>query len=211
MPGLFVVLEGGEGAGKSTQARRLADSLTAMGHRVVATREPGGTTISEAIRGVLLGPDSAVMVARTEALLMAAARAQHVAEVIRPALARAEIVVSDRYIDSSVAYQGAGRGLGEQAIVDLSAWATEGLLPDLTIVLDIPPGAGLGRARDTNRMEAEPEAFHAAVRASLLARAASEPERYLVLNTTEPVGDVARSILSRVRQALEALIPDGQT
>lgn len=144
------------------------------------------------------------MTARTEALLMAAARAQHVAEVIRPALAKGEVVVSDRFIDSSVAYQGAGRGLGEQAVADISAWATEGLLPDLTIVLDVPPEAGLGRARDANRMEAEPISFHAAVRASLLARAAAAPDRYLVVSTTQPAADVARSILARVRQAIGA-------
>ena len=163
MPGAFVVFEGGDGAGKSTQSRLLADALRARGLEVVVTREPGGTPIGEAIREVLLGAGSDGMAARTEALLFAAARAEHAASLIRPAVARGAVVISDRYLDSSVAYQGAARGLGEDRIAELSMWATEDLVPDLTVLLDVPPGVGLGRAGDANRMEAEPEAFHSEV------------------------------------------------
>ena len=142
MPGAFVVFEGGDGAGKSTQCRLLADALRARGLEVVVTREPGGTPIGEAIREVLLGAGSDGMAARTEALLFAAARAEHAASLIRPAVARGAVVISDRYLDSSVAYQGAARGLGEDRIAELSLWATEDLVPDLTVLLDVAPGVG---------------------------------------------------------------------
>jgi dTMP kinase len=198
MPGAFVVFEGGDGAGKSTQCRLLAGSLRERGHEVVLTREPGGTSIGEAIREVLLGVGSHGMAARTEALLFAAARAQHAAELIRPAVARGAVVLSDRYLDSSVAYQGAARELGEDRIADLSLWATEDLIPDLTFVLDVTPGVGLARAGDANRMEAEPRAFHEAVRESFLRRAAAAPSRYLVLSADQPVGTTAAQVLSAV-------------
>ena len=198
MPGAFVVFEGGDGAGKSTQCRLLADALRERGHEVVLTREPGGTSIGEAIREVLLGVGSHGMAARTEALLFAAARAQHAAELIRPAVARGAVVLSDRYLDSSVAYQGAARELGEDRIADLSLWATEDLIPDLTVVLDVTPGVGLARAGDANRMEAEPTAFHQAVRESFLRRAAAAPSRYLVLSADQPVGTTAAQVLSAV-------------
>ncbi|MCU0302152.1 MAG: dTMP kinase [Candidatus Nanopelagicales bacterium] len=207
MPGAFVVFEGGEGAGKSTQCRLLADALVARGHEVVVTREPGGTAIGEAIREVLLGAGSRGMAARTEALLFAAARAEHAATLIRPAVARGAVVLSDRYLDSSVAYQGAARGLGEERIAELSRWATEGLVPDLTVVLDVDPTIGLGRARDANRMEAEPAAFHAGVRASFLRRAAASPGRYLVLPADRPPEEVAARVLEAVRDVLPAAAP----
>jgi dTMP kinase len=198
MPGAFVVFEGGEGAGKSTQCRLLADALTGRGVEVVVTREPGGTPTGEAIREVLLGAGSHGMAARTEALLFAAARAEHAAALIRPAVARGAVVVSDRYLDSSVAYQGAARGLGEDRIAELSLWATEGLVPDLTVVLDVDPAVGLERARDANRMEAEPSSFHAGVRASFLRRAAGDPDRYLVLPADQPRAEVAARVLAAV-------------
>ncbi|MCU0283619.1 MAG: dTMP kinase [Candidatus Nanopelagicales bacterium] len=204
MPGAFVVLEGGEGAGKSTQCRRLADALAARGHEVVVTREPGGTPTGEAIREVLLGSASQGMAARTEALLFAAARAEHAAALIRPAVARGAVVVSDRYLDSSVAYQGAARGLGEERIAELSLWATEGLVPDLTVVLDIDPSVGVRRAHDANRMEAEPRAFHEAVRGSFLRRAEAVPDRYLVLPADHPKDVLA----ARILDAVLALLPD---
>ena len=159
-----------------------------VGTEVVVTREPGGTPIGEAIREVLLGAGSDGMAARTEALLFAAARAEHAASLIRPAVARGAVVISDRYLDSSVAYQGAARGLGEDRIAELSLWATEDLVPDLTVLLDVAPGVGLGRAGDANRMEAEPEAFHSEVRAAFLRRAAAAPERYLVRGGGPPQG-----------------------
>ena len=198
MPGVFVVFEGGEGAGKSTQCRLLADALTGRGHAVVVTREPGGTEIGEAIREVLLGAGSHGMAARTEALLFAAARAEHAAALIRPAMERGAVVISDRYLDSSVAYQGAARGLGEERIAELSLWATEELVPDLTVVLDVPPRVGLGRAGDANRMEAEPEAFHDGVRESFLRQAAARPGRYLILDANLPRDAVAGLVLDEV-------------
>jgi dTMP kinase len=202
MPGAFVVFEGGDGAGKSTQSRLLADALRARGVEVVVTREPGGTPIGEAIREVLLGAGSHGMDARTEALLFAAARAEHAASLIRPAVAHGSVVISDRYLDSSVAYQGAARGLGEDRIAELSLWATEDLIPDLTVLLDVVPGVGLGRAGDANRMEAEPEEFHAEVRAAFLRRSTSSPERYLVLQADRPKAEVAAAVLAAVLERL---------
>ena len=198
MPGAFVVFEGGDGAGKSTQCRLLADALRARGREVVLTREPGGTSIGEAIREVLLGVGSQGMAARAEALLFAAARAQHAAELIRPAVARGAVVISDRYLDSSVAYQGAARGLGEDQIADLSLWATEDLIPDLTVVLDVAPGVGLARAGDVNRMEAEPTDFHQVVRDAFLRRADASPARYVVLRADQPVDTTAAHVLAAV-------------
>jgi dTMP kinase len=203
MSGLFVVLEGGEGAGKSTQCRLLADALRARGLEVVLTREPGGTPVGESIREVLLGAGSAGMSPRTEALLFAAARAEHAAALIRPALARGAVVVSDRYLDSSVAYQGVARGLGAGQITELSLWATDGLVPDLTIVLDVDPGVGLARAGDANRMESEPAPFHAAVRAALLDLASRAPARYLVLAADQPRRALADQLMAAVVRRLD--------
>jgi dTMP kinase len=204
MPGAFVVFEGGEGAGKSTQSRLLADALRERGHEVVVTREPGGTPIGEQIREVLLGAGSHGMAARTEALLFAAARAEHAAALIRPAVTRGAVVLSDRYLDSSVAYQGAARGLGEDTIAELSLWATEDLVPQLTVLLDVAPGVGLGRAGDANRMEAEPEEFHSEVRAAFLRRAAASPNRYLVVEADRPRDEVAAAVLAVVLDLLGA-------
>jgi dTMP kinase len=209
MPGAFVVFEGGEGAGKSTQCRLLADALRARGFEVVVTREPGGTSIGEAIREVLLGAGSDGMAARTEALLFAAARAEHAASLIRPAVRRGAVVLSDRYLDSSVAYQGAARGLGEDRIAELSLWATEDLIADLTVLLDVAPRVGLGRAGDANRMEAEPEGFHADVRTSFLGQAAAAPGRYLVLAADRPKDEVAAAVLSAVLDRLGASDVEG--
>jgi dTMP kinase len=207
MPGAFVVFEGGDGAGKSTQSRLLADALRARGLEVVVSREPGGTPIGEAIREVLLGAGSHGMAARTEALLFAAARAEHASTLIRPAVARGAVVISDRYLDSSVAYQGAARGLGEDRIAELSLWATEDLIPDLTVLLDVAPGVGLGRAGDANRMEAEPEAFHSEVRQAFLRRAAAAPERYLVVEADRPKDVVAAMVLTTVLERLGSVPP----
>lgn len=202
MSGVFVVFEGGDGAGKSTQSRLLAGALRELGHEVVETREPGGTAVGEAIREVLLGAGSEGMAARTEALLFAAARAEHAAALIRPALERGAVVVSDRYLDSSVAYQGAARGLGEQRIADLSRWATEGLVPELTVLLEVDPSVGLHRAGDANRMEAEPAAFHAEVRAAFLRQASAEPQRYLVLSAQRPREEIAEAVLASVLERI---------
>ena len=196
--GWFIAFEGGEGAGKSTQERLLTDALVARGHVVTRTREPGGTPAGEAIRHVLLSPEYTGLDHRAEALLFAAARGEHVARVVRPALARGEVVVCDRYLDSSVAYQGYGRDLGPERVRDLSLWATGGLLPDLTVLLDIDPAIGLGRFVDRDRLEAEPLAYHQRVRAGFLALAAADPGRYLVLDAQQDTDAIAEAVLARV-------------
>lgn len=194
----FIVFEGGEGAGKSTQSSALADYLHARGHRVRRTREPGGTPAAEAIRAVLLDPANAGLDDRAEALLFAAARGDHAARVIRPALDAGEIVVCDRYLDSSVAYQGMARGLGAQRVADLSLWATGGLIPDLTIVLDVDPALGLARVVGPDRLEAEPLEWHQRVRQGFLDIAAESPDRYLVLDASRPAEDLAVQIATVV-------------
>jgi dTMP kinase len=203
-PGCFIALEGGEGAGKSTQEKLLAQALADLGHRVVRTREPGGTPAGEAIRTVVLSPQYAGLDERAEALLFAAARGEHVARVIRPALDRGDVVICDRYLDSSVAYQGHGRGLGAQRIRDLSLWATHDLLPDVAVLLDIDPVVGLSRVSDPDRLEAEPLAYHQHVRDAFLVIAADEPQRFLVLDATGPVDELAGVILERVLALLAA-------
>ena len=202
--GRFISLEGGEGAGKSTQEGLLAAALEVAGRRVVRTREPGGTPAAELIRHVVLSPEFAGLDSRAEALLFAAARGEHVARVVRPALERGDVVICDRYIDSSVAYQGMARDLGEDRIRDLSLWATHGLLPDLTIVLDVDPQVGLARFAQRDRLEAEPLGYHEAVRAAYLALAAADPDRYLVLDAQASVDEIAAAILRRVQHGLDS-------
>lgn len=200
---MFIAFEGGEGAGKSTQEALLADHLQQFGHTVVRTREPGGTPAAEAIRDILLAPKFTGLDPHAEALLFAAARGEHASAVIRPALDRGDIVICDRYIDSSIAYQGVGRGLGVEPVRELSLWATNGLVPDLTILLDVDPVVGLSRLSNPDRMEAEPIAFHQSVRDGFLALAQAEPDRYLVLDATRPAADIATDIQARVAEALE--------
>ena len=199
---MFIAFEGGEGAGKSTQEALLADALANAGYQVVRTREPGGTPAGERIREILLSPQFDGLDARAEALLFAAARGEHAARIIRPALERGDVVVCDRYLDSSVAYQGYGRDLGVQTIRDLSLWATNDLVPDLTIVLDIDPAIGLSRVANPDRMEAEPIEFHRAVRAGFLDLASKQPDRYLVLAADQPRDVLAKAILARVLETL---------
>lgn len=201
--GYFVVFEGGEGAGKSTQEGLLALALENAGRSVVRTREPGGTPAGEQIRHVVLSPEFAGLDSRAEALLFAAARGEHAARVIRPALERGDIVICDRYIDSSVAYQGIARDLGEDRIRDLSLWATRDLLPDLTIVLDVDPAVGLARFAQRDRLEAEPLGYHEDVRAAYLALAAADPARYLVLDARGGVDEIAAAILARALLGLD--------
>ncbi len=204
MTGYFIVFEGGEGAGKSTQESLLAAALTDHGRSVLRTREPGGTPAGEAIRHVLLSPEFDGLDARAEALLFAAARGEHVARVIRPALERGEVVVCDRYIDSSVAYQGFGRGLGPKRVRDLSLWATSDLVPDLTVVLDVDPVVGLARFDQRDRLEAEPVEYHQDVRAAFLSLAESDPDRYLVVDARRGADEIAADILERVLLDLDA-------
>lgn len=201
--GLFVVFEGGDGAGKSTQVGLLVDALRAEGHDTLRTREPGGTPLGERVRELVLDPAHGPVDARAEALLFAAARAAHVAQLIRPALAAGRTVVCDRFADSSAAYQGAGRGLGLDRVAELNAWATAGLVPDLTVLLDVPAGTGRTRreARDGtagDRLETEPDAFHDANRAAFLELAGRAPERYLVLDATRPAGELSAAVRERL-------------
>jgi dTMP kinase len=209
--GVFVVFEGGEGSGKSTQVELLATGLSTDGWDVVVTREPGATDVGQRIRALLLnrtaGVSGAVTLApRAEALLYAADRAHHVASVVRPALAQGSIVISDRYIDSSLAYQGAGRTLPADEVSWLSAWATGGLLPDLVVLLDVDPAVGLariaGRGQPADRLESEQAAFHERVRYAFLDLAAKEPKRYLVVDGTLSPEQIAREVADRVRSLL---------
>jgi len=195
--GLFVSFEGGDGAGKSTQARLLGDWLRALGREVVLTREPGGTELGVQLRDAVLHGDH--VDARTEALLYATDRAHHVASLVRPALARGAVVVTDRYLDSSVAYQGSGRDLGADEVERLSLWAVDGLLPALTVLLDLDPVAGQARLTgEPDRLERAGDEFHRRTREAFLARAAAEPGRWLVLDATLPVDALAQAIRERV-------------
>jgi len=204
--GKFFVLEGGEGAGKSTQARRLAEAIEGRGYEVVVTFEPGATTVGKRLREVLLDKANTHLDPRTEALLYAADRAQHVAEVIRPALERGAVVISDRYIDSSVAYQAGGRGLPEHEVRRLSRWATSGLLPDLTMLLDVDPADGLARTTGPgDRLEAEAIQFHQRVRESFLDLARRRRSRYLVVNADASADQVHEQVLAAVLPLLDDL------
>ncbi len=188
----WVAFEGGEGSGKSTQARLLADRIDA-----VLTREPGGTAVGERVRDVLLDASVVAMDSRTEALLMAADRAQHVAERVRPALAAGRCVVSDRSAYSSLAYQGHGRGLGVAAIRSLCEWATDGLWPDLAVLLDVPAGISAERMKDPpDRLESAGAAFHDAVAVGFRELVEEEPQRWLVVDGTGAVEDVAARVTS---------------
>ena len=218
-PGLFIAFEGGDGAGKSTQAARLSDALESRGLSVLRTREPGGTPIGEKLRSLVLDHGHGTIDPRTEALMFAAARAAHAGQVIRPALADGTVVITDRYIDSSVAYQGAGRGLGAEGVLSLNEWATEGLHPDLTVLLDVDPSDGRQRrtAGDAteDRLESEPDDFHAAIRHAFLDLAAAAPSSYLVLPANADVETLAARILERVESLIAASsVPaalDGET
>lgn len=201
--GVFVAFEGGEGAGKSTQTTLLRDWLAASGRTVCVTHEPGDTDVGQRLRAILLGHETGALAPRTEALLYAADRAEHVATVVRPALDRGEVVLTDRYIDSSLAYQGAGRALSVPEVEHLSTWATEALLPHLTVLLDIDPIVGLRRF-DTpaDRLEAEPLAFHQRVRQEFLSLAMRQPERYLVVDAAQPASAVHERIRTSVGELL---------
>ena len=202
MAGLFITFEGGDGSGKSTQSRLLADWLTGEGHTVVHSREPGGTDLGVELREIILHRRGYIA-PRAEALLYAADRAHNIATKVRPAIERGEIVIQDRYLDSSVAYQGAGRVLDGTEIRDISLWAAEGLLPDLTVLLDLSAGAGRERIAATgsttyDRLEAEKNDFHERVRESFLALAEAEPGRFVVLDATDPIATIAAAIQTRV-------------
>jgi dTMP kinase len=201
MTGLFITLEGGDGSGKSTQLALLVQWLEASGQTVVVSREPGGTELGVELRDIVLHRRGE-MAPRAEALIYAADRAHNIATKVRPALERGDVVVQDRYLDSSVAYQGAGRVLGGDEVRDVSLWATQGLLPDLTILLDLDESVGRDRLADSrtqyDRLEAEQQDFHARVRAGYLELAAAEPGRFLVLDAQQEVETIASAIRGRV-------------
>ena len=203
--GLWITFEGGDGSGKTTQARLLQEWVEASGRTVVRTREPGGTEVGDLIRDIVLHHRGDIA-PRAEALLYAADRAHHVATHVRPALERGEVVIQDRYLDSSVAYQGAGRVLDAAEIRDLSLWAADGALPDVTVLLDLDPAAARARLdaadKPFDRLEAEKADFHTRVREGFLALAAAEPGRFLVLDAAQPVDALAAAIRSRIAPLL---------
>lgn len=192
MSGLFVAFEGVDRSGKTTQLGLLAERLADI-HEVVVTREPGGTPVAEAIR-VLLLADDVEMSDRCEALLFAAARADHVEHTVRPALERGAVVLTDRFLDSSLAYQGVARGLGVEQVEAFNMWATDGLLPDVTIMLDLPVGTSVMREGEADRMENEGQLFQARVRRGLMELANRQPGRYAVIDASGSVEDVAELV-----------------
>jgi dTMP kinase len=203
-PGLFIAFEGVEGAGKTTQLDLLRRELEARGHEVVATREPGGTVVGERIRAILLDPVAADLDPRAEALLFAADRAQHVEQVIRPALDRGATVLCDRYLDSSLAYQGVARGLGRDPVERVNRWATSGVLPQLVVLLDLDPAAGLARAAgQRDRIERQELEFHRAVARAFRALAAEQPDRFLVVDAAAPAQQVAEQVRTGVLARME--------
>lgn len=200
-PGLWVTLEGGDGSGKTTQAGLLEDWLMDAGHTVLRTREPGGSEVGQLIRDIVLHHRGDIA-PRAEALLYAADRAHHVETVVKPALERGEIVLQDRYLDSSVAYQGAGRVLDAAQVRELSLWATGGALPDLTVLLDLDPAAARLRLdsadKPFDRLEAEKIDFHTRVREAFLALADAEPDRFLVVDAAQAPDEIAARIRARL-------------
>jgi dTMP kinase len=210
--GRFIVFEGGDGAGKSTQAAMLVKALRKNGHSVLHTREPGGTPIGEKLRSLVLDHGQGTVDARTEALMYAAARAAHVEQVIRPALRIGTMVICDRYVDSSLAYQGIGRELGEDAVRSINDFATGGLQPDMTVLLDVSPADGRsrrtvgadGQPQAEDRLESEPDEFHSRIRDAFVHFASREPGRYLVLDAAGDVASLASSIAEAVAARLDA-------
>jgi len=196
--GVFIAFEGGEGTGKSTQSKLLKKWLEQEGEEVVLSREPGGTDLGQGLRKILLGHETGAISPRAEALLYAADRAHHVFSTIRPALDRGDVVITDRYFDSSIAYQGAGRVLQPNEVARISRWATESLFPTLTIIIDQPAEIGLARLKSRDRLEAEPLAFHERVRNEFLQIASMDPERYLIVDGTQSIDEIHEEIISRV-------------
>lgn len=206
--GVFVCFEGGDGAGKSTQSRLLADRLAARGYRVRLTFEPGDTEVGKQLRRIVLDPATGDISDRAEVLLYAADKAEHVDRVVLPALAEGQVVITDRYVDSTLAYQGAGRGLGVAEVERVARWATGDLRPHLTVLLDVRPDHGLERFAERDRIEGESVAFHERARQALLELAAADPEHYLVLDGRLPVEEIGEQVLAAVTpylaQAAEA-------
>jgi dTMP kinase len=207
--GVFVCLEGGEGSGKSTQSRLLRDALTGAGYTVLLTFEPGDTVVGRELRRIVLSPETGALADRTEALLYAADKAEHVETLVLPALARGEVVVTDRYVDSTLAYQGAGRSLDVSEVERVARWATQDLRPHLTVVLDLEPEAGLGRFEERDRIEGESLAFHQRVRDAFVAMAKADPDHYLVLDARAPIAEIHAAIRERVEPLLARAVRRG--
>lgn len=206
MRGLFITLEGVEGCGKTTQLALLAEHLGRLGRRVATTREPGGTPLAEALRGLLLDPATGAISPLSELMMYAAARAQHVHAVIRPALERGDVVLCDRFCDSTLAYQGGGRGLALDQIRTLNTLATGGLAPDCTLLFDLPVEEGLARSGKRgvlDRIEGEPADFHRRVRASFLDIARAAPERITIIDASAPAEEVFAAVRDRVDRLVE--------
>jgi dTMP kinase len=200
--GVFVAFEGGEGAGKSTQARLLETWLTDLGYDVVLTHEPGDSQVGAQLRRILLDPETGALDHRAEALLYAADKAEHVEKLVKPALRQGKVVVSDRYVDSTLAYQGAGRDLESEDVERIARWATDELRPHLTVLLDVDPELGLGRFDSVDRIEGESLAFHRRVRDSFLALAKGDPEHYLVVDARQPPQAIAEQVRQRLTGSL---------
>ncbi|MDZ5664070.1 dTMP kinase [Nocardioides sp. S-58] len=201
--GLFVCFEGGEGAGKSTQSRLLRDWLVEQGRTVLLTFEPGDTAVGKELRRIVLDPATGDLSDRTEALLYAADKAEHVDHVVLPALERGEVVITDRYVDSTLAYQGAGRALDVSEVEAVARWATGDLRPHLTVVLDLAPETGLDRFTGRDRIEGQSLAFHQRVRQGFLDLAAADPDHYVVLDARALIDEIAAAIQARVAPLLE--------
>ena len=201
--GVFVCFEGGEGSGKTTQARLLAEWLRGEGYRVLLTFEPGDTEVGKELRRIVLSPETGTLSDRTEALLYAADKAEHVDTVVQPALDRGEVVVTDRYVDSTLAYQGAGRSLDVTELEAVARWATHDLRPHLTVVLDLDPAHGMSRFEGRDRIEGESEDFFQRVRAAFLGLAGADPDHYLVLDATGDREQLAKQVRDHVEPLLD--------
>ena len=202
--GIFVVFEGGDGVGKSTQARLLADWLTSQGREVVLTYEPGDTAIGATLRDLVLNPAWGDVSPRAEALMYAADKAQHLHQLVLPALRRGAVVISDRYVDSMLAYQGAGRVLEPDRVEQIARWATEDLLPDLTVLLDLDPANGVAGIAEKDRVEGAGAEFHVRAREFFLGLAASDAGHYVVLPARAPVEESAAQVRARIASLLSA-------
>lgn len=206
--GVFVCFEGGEGSGKSTQSRLLHEALTARGHRVLLTFEPGDTAVGKDVRRIVLSPETGDLDDRTEALLFAADKAEHIESMVRPALERGEVVITDRYVDSMLAYQGAGRVLDAAQLEEVARWATADLRPHLTVLLDLDPTAGFNRFQERDRMEQESHQFHQRVRSAFVGLAERNPDHYLVLDARAPVEEIHAAVLARLEPLLTRAVSE---
>ena len=195
-PGFFNVFEGGDGAGKSTQVKKFTQKLESLNETVVLTREPGGTELGKKIREILLDQDEFEVTPRMEALLFAADRSINMSQNIKPALEKGSVVIGDRHIDSSIAYQGVGRGLGAQTIEDISRWAVQGIVPDLTVLLDVDANTGQSRLESKDRLDRESADFHNKVNQAFRDLAKANPERYIVIDAAKPVEEIAELVFN---------------